>query len=188
MLVTEPFNEIALLGLGTFSRRFRDDGQADQASAIGAVLVNRLKNATKATDRLTALRAITNSGYALALLDVLAFLSSDDEDVRVAAVRALQSMRDPKVDDLLADRMQSDASTAVRMSALTAAKVREPSDILSRAAENAATTAADPHVRFRAVELLASWLPRRPAVRSVLEQIARDESEPRIRDAAQTAL
>jgi hypothetical protein len=54
--------------------------------------------------------------------------------------------------------------------------------------QDAATTAADPHVRFRAVELLASWLPRHPAVRSVLEQIARDESEPRIREAAQTAL
>jgi len=188
LLKDDPFSEEGLLSLGTFSRRLRDAGSIDQANELGALLVNRLKAARFLSDRLTALRAITNSGYAPALPEVVPYLTDGEPAVRAAAVVALQSMNDPKVDDIIAQRMQSDSASDVRISALGAAKVREPTDVLAHAVEDAAVKAADPHVRYRAVELLAMWLSSRPDVRSTLEQVAKNDLELRIRDRAQGAL
>jgi len=188
LLKTDPFNEQGLLSLGTYSRRLRDAGSVDEANELGALLVERLKAAKFVSDRLTALRAITNSGYAPALPYVTPFLTHGEPVVRSVAVRALQSMHDPKVDGIIAERLASDAASDVRISALGAAKVREPTDVLAHAVENAATSAEDPHVRYRAVELLASWVASRPDVRPTLERVAKNDLEVRIRDRAQGAL
>jgi hemoglobin-like flavoprotein len=104
------------------------------------------------------------------------------------AVRALQAIRDSKVDELIAERLLTDSASDVRISALSAAKVRQPTDILAGAVQNAAANAEDPHVRYRAVELLATWIDTRPDVRPTLEQIAQNDVELRIRDRAQSAL
>ena len=188
LLVADPFSEEGLLALGTYSRRLRDAGDTTQAEEIGALLVGTLKAATLQTDRLTALRAITNSGYAPALPYVVAALSAGEVEVRAAAVRSLQAMHDPKVDDILAERLRTDPASDVRISALTAVKVRSPTDVLAGAVENAAVSADDPHVRYRAVELLASWIDARPDIRPTLERIAGNDAEGRIRDRAQSAL
>ena len=187
-LKTDPFSEPALLGLGTYARRLRDGGDSESADSIGGLLVDRLGAATNLRDRLTVLRAITNSGYSPALDRVRPYLTDSENQTRVDAVRALQSMRDPRVDDLIADRLLSDSASEVRISALSAAKVREPTDTLATAVESAASKAADPHVRYRAVEILAQWITRRPDVRPALERVANDDVEPRIRERAQSAL
>jgi HEAT repeats len=187
-LAADPFNEIALLGLGTYSRRLRDAGSVDQANDLGALIVDRLAEAPTTTARLAALRAITNSGYAPALPAVKARLDDPNETIRATAVRALQSMNDPRVDGILSERLRSDPSSDVRVSALAAAKVREPTDALAQAVESAAESATDAHVRYRAVELLAAWVSRRPDVRPTLARIATNDAEIRIRDRAQSAL
>ena len=189
MLKDDPFNEQALLGLGTYSRRLRDSGAEDQATAIGELLVERLRAARVTTEHLTALRAITNSGYAPALTSVLPYLKGGQEEIRVAAVRALQSMQDPRVDPLLAESIRSDPSEEVRISALSAAKVRDSSDTLVSAVKDmAGDEAIDPHLRYRAVELLAAWSRGRADLRSTLEKVAKNDGEVRIRDLAQSAL
>jgi len=187
-LRADPFNENALLGLGTYSRRLRDSGDIEQANAIGELLLERLRAAPNASDVLTGLRAITNSGYAPALEHLAPYLTHDMDEIRVAAVRALQSMKGAKVDDVLAQRLASDPSSDVRVSALAAAKVRQPTDVLVHAVEGAATAADDPHVRYRAVELLAVWLSSRDDVRGALKKVAASEGEVRIRELAQSAL
>jgi hypothetical protein len=188
LLKNDPFNEQGLLSLGTYSRRFRDGGQEPEAEELGALLVGTLKVARTVPDRLTAIRALGNSGFDGALPFLGPSLADGRDDIRVAAVRALQSMRDPKVDELIADRLNSDPATEVRVSALKAAKVRAPSDVLVTAVETAATSAADPHVRYSAVELLSAWLEARPDVRPTLERASREDAEQRIRGQAQAAL
>jgi hypothetical protein len=187
ILRRDPFNEQALLGIGSYSRRLRDAGKTSEANALGELLVGRLTAADARSDRLTALRAIINSGYIGALPQLKAALGDADDDVRSAAVRALQAMHAAEIDSLIADRLLADPSGDVRVSALGAARVRQPTDTLTDAVENAATHAADPHVRYRAVELLLQWIPRRTGLRVVLEQIAKNDSESRIRERAQSA-
>jgi hypothetical protein len=188
MLKADPFSEQALLGLGSYARRLRDAGSLAQAASIGDILIDTLKSAKATIDILNSLRAITNSGYVPALPYVSAYLDKGDDGIRAAAVRSLQSMQDESVDGIIAQRIQSDSSSEVRISALGAAKVREPSDLLTRAVQHAAASADDAHVRYRAVDLLASWIPRRPDVRGTLERVAASDSEPRVRDRAQRAL
>jgi hypothetical protein len=48
--------------------------------------------------------------------------------------------------------------------------------------------AGEPRVRYHAVEVLAAWSRRRVDVRSTLERVAKNDTEPRVRDLAQGAL
>lgn len=184
----EPFNSNALYGLGTHARLYRDAGKRAQAKEIGEFLVGRLRLADDSSTRSLVLRAIANSGYDGALPEVLAKLSNRDEDVRVAALRAVQSMLDPRVDELLARFLRTDSSEKARLSAIESAALREPSKPLVTALELAATEDGDPHVRYSSVELLGRWLPQRPELRAALETVARNDDEPKVRERAKALL
>lgn len=187
LLVKEPFNPKALYGLGTFSRRLRDTGDEKRAGELGEFLVTKLAAASTVSSIITMLRSIANSGYAGALPKVMPLLTDKREQVRVDAVRSLQSMKDPRVDGLIAGRVTSDASSAVRISGIQAAQVREPTDSLVRGLL-AATSAGDPHVRYRAVEVLLRWAPRRPELKAELERLAASDQERRIRERISSGL
>lgn len=188
LLRVDPFDRRALYGLGTFARRLRDDGKTKEANSLGDFLVARLEQAKNDTDLVTVLRSIANSGHSPALRSVVPYLTDDRDKVRSAAVRALQSMRDPQVDGILASRLRDESSRSVRLSTLEAVRVREPSTVLTDAVASVSTDAADTHVRFRAVELMIRWLPQRPALRATLELVAKNDSEPKVRNRAQAAL
>jgi hypothetical protein len=188
VVARDPFHPGALYGLGTHARLFRDQGRPSEASAIGRFLLERLERAEGASSLGVVLRAIANSGYDAALPLVTPYLSDQREEVRKAAVRALQSMQTAEVDALIAQRIEADSSKEVRLSAIQAARLRTPSDVLVTALSAAGATAAEPHVRFRAVELLARWLPERPGLRPALEQIAKADVESHIRERALAAL
>ena len=188
LLRGDPFDIRGLYGLGTFARRLRDEGKTAESDALGEFLVAKLGQAKNPTDKVTALRSIANSGYAKALARILPYLSDDSEKMRSAAVRALQSMRDPRVDGLLAARLHDDGSNVVRLSALDAVQLREPSPVLTDAVVAAGTQATDTHLRFRAVEVMIRWLPQQPTLRATLEVVAKNDAEPKIRNRAQAAL
>jgi HEAT repeat protein len=187
-LANEPFDEQALYGLGTYSRRLRDRGDAQGASEIGEFLLSRFPLVQGPSQLLTLLGAIANSGYAPALPKLSPFLSHERERVRAAAVHALQSIDDPEADNILATQLESDASSEVRVSAIEAAKVREPTDVLAHALTDAATHASDAQVRYRAVETIAVWMRKRMELRSTLEQVAQKDPEERVRNQARAAL
>ncbi len=188
VLAKDPFNPKALYGLGTYARRLRDAGNAGEAKELGELLLARLNLAGGPSSLVTVLRAIANSGYAPALARVAPYLDDTRDGVRGAAVRALQSMQDTKADRLIASRLESDTSNEVRISAIEAAHVREPNDLLAQALASSATGATDPHVRYRAVELMTQWLPLRSDFRPTLERVAASDAEERIRERAKAAL
>jgi hypothetical protein len=182
-----PLHTGALYGLGTYSRLLRDQGSLEESKAIGEFLVARLKITTGDSTISTVLKAIANSGYAGALSRVKPYLRDQRELVRAAAVRALQSMQDARVDGIIAERLTSDESPKVRLSALEAAEIRGPGLELAEALSET-INAEDRHVRYRAVELMADWLPRRPELRATLALVAKGDTEVRIRERAQSAL
>ena len=102
--------------------------------------------------------------------------------MRAAAVRALQSMVDPRVDGLIAGRLLTDDATEVRTAAVDAAKQREASDTLTNAAMQTALQATDAVVRYHAVELLLQWMHQRPDLRAFLTGIEANDPEPRVRE------
>jgi hypothetical protein len=188
LLVSSPFDESALYGLGTFSRRLRDSGKQEKSAEIGQLLIEQLRAAKTESTLVAVLGGLTNSGYANALPVVKPYVHDGRETVRVAAVRALQSMRDPAVDGIIAERLKTDASSAVRISAIAAAQVRQPTDEVAEALSTLVVSSSDPRVRIRAVELMSQWLERRPDLRSTLQTVATNDAEPQVRARAKTAL
>jgi HEAT repeat protein len=189
LLEKEPFSTQALYGLGTFARRFRDAGQAEQARSISTLLRERLRMAGNIAPRLlTVLTALMNCGCDDALPDVKPFLKDYREGVRAVAVRALQSMRDPAVEGLLATRLLTDPASEVQLAAIDSLRVRVPTDELVRAVSSVAASAPDPRVRYRAVELAVQWLPTRKDLGATLARIATNDPEPKVRSRAQAAL
>jgi hypothetical protein len=189
LLERDPLNAGALYGLGTYSRLYRDAGATEEAKALGELLVGRFDVSKGGPMSLgIVLRAIANSGYAGALPRVTPYLDHKDERIRVAAMRAVQSMRDPRVDGILAEHLRTDVSPQVRLSALEAAKLREPNQVLVAALTDASTKSEDRHVRYRAVELMSDWLSKRPELRGTLELVAKNDAEAKIRERAKEAL
>jgi hypothetical protein len=177
----------ALYGIGSYSRRFRDQGDAAQSAALGQILLDRLNAAKNEYRTVEGLRAISNSGFAGALEKTRQLLGDRRERVRAAAVRALRSMQDPEVDRLLVARLADDSSQAVLLATLETMQARPPSDTLLRALKNSSSI-ADRHVRYRIVELMSRWLKEHPDLRPSLEAVAKNEQEQKIRDLAKAAL
>lgn len=189
MLKDDPFSETALYGLGTYARHLRDAGNRDEAARIASVLGDSLERAGAVKSRVeTVLAAIANSGSEQLLPRVAPFLTDRADGVRAIAVRALQSMHDPQVDTLIAARMATDTASEVRIAAMDAAGVREPADLVVRALREVAVSDDDPRVRYRGVDLLTSWLPKRNELRTTLQVIASKDPEPQVRSRAQAAL
>jgi hypothetical protein len=188
VLEDDPFHAGALYGIGTHSRLLRDEGRLEDAGELGDFLVGRLALAKGPRSVAVVLKAIANSGYDVALPRVLPYLHDKREAVRMAAVRSLQSMQKPEVDSLIAERIEGSDSKEVKLSAIAAARVRKPGGVLEKALMAAGARGAEPQVRYRAVELMAKWLPARPELRETLERIAKDDLEAHIRERALAAL
>ncbi|MEP7050523.1 MAG: hypothetical protein ABJB12_09235 [Pseudomonadota bacterium] len=187
-LARDPFNTSALYGLGSYARHYRDSGDAAQAKAIGELLIDKLNYTGDLVPRLVVtLGGITNSGYVPALEAVAVHLRDTRGAVRAAAVRSLQSMQDPRVDPLIAATLTSDKDQDVATSAIDAARIRTPSDVLAQALASAAVESTEANVRYRCVELMVRWLDKRPELRSVLQKIAAGDPEERVRALAQGA-
>jgi hypothetical protein len=184
---SDPLHVFAVYGLGTISRRLREAGEVAQADAIVQGLVAQLKAVHSPTDQVDALRAIANSGGVAAFDAVIPLLEAKDLNVRVAAVDAVRLMQRPEVDGIIAKSLgQPEAS--VQEAALDAVSVRTPTPALVAALQRAATSAAKPGLRLKAVRIMVRWLPLRPELRPSLEHLAASDELEQVRKEAQAAL
>jgi hypothetical protein len=187
ILEKKPYDPTALYALGSYSRRFRDDGKLEHASELGELLTKRLSSAVGSMQVVTVLRAIGNSGYAGALAAVSRYVDDANGTVQGASILALGPMKDSAVDGILASRLRPESSTETRLSVIEAAQVREPSGTLASAIAGVYQSSAV-SVRHRAVDLFARWLPRQPNLRGLLEKISQSDPEERIRARAKALL
>ena len=178
----------ALYGLGTVARHLRESGKSDRSDAISEMLLKRLKRAKSSSERVHVLRAIANAGYISSVNDIVPFLSSEDASVRGAAVQSLRLMKHPRVDLLIAHQLEKENSRRARLDALSAAKVRKPSKVLSDAVIHVATTAADSQSRMKAVQLMINWMVALPDLRTTLAHIAEADENLTIQGAAEAAV
>lgn len=188
-LSRNPFSTGALYGLGSYAMYFRDNGDRQREASIGALLLERLDHADDVVPRLiVTLGGITNSGYLGALPAVTRHMQDRRPGVRAAAVRALQFMPGPQIDPLIASALLSDTDLSVTVAALDAVQAREPSDVLAEALTQVARRSDNPNARYKSVDLLARWGKGRPALRTVIQQVASSDPEERVRALAQSAL
>ena len=183
----DPLHVFALYGLGTISRRLRAAGEGARADTIVQKLVTDLSEVSTPADQVNVLRAIANSGGVIAFDAVRPLLDAKPVNVRVAAVDALRLMQRPEVDGIIAKSL-SQPEAAVQDAALDAVSVRTPTPALVGALQQAASSAAKPGLRLKAVRIMVQWLPQRPELRASLERLASSDELEQIRKTAQTAL
>jgi hypothetical protein len=184
---SDPLRVTALFGLGTIARRLREAGQIDRSDAVVLALTNALSVATTDDDRVTALRAIANSGAASAFDSTKPFLQAKELRVQAAAVDSLRLMVRPEVDGIIAAEL-AQPDGVLQSAALDAISVREPSAVLATALDQAAKSDARPANRLKAVRIMGQWLSKRPELRPSLTLLAESEGLDQIRQAAKEAL
>jgi hypothetical protein len=178
----------ATYGLGTFARKLREAGEVERAARISKLLVGRLAAAHDDQQKVTVLRGLANAGDAGAMEAVRPYLGSGSAQLRAAAVQALRLVPSPEVDRLIAERLASEQERLPRDEALSAASPRPASPVLVAAVEKVASTAPDPQGRLLAVRLLGHWLRGRADLRPALEEVARGDAEPKVREEARRLL
>jgi hypothetical protein len=177
----------ARYGLGTYSRRFRERSDTFAAAKLGNFLLARLDIKQGELTVCESLRALANAGFAPVLGKISPFLADKRDQVRVDAVRAIASIDDARVDDLIVQKLAADSAKSVRLAAIDAIADRTTSPTLLTSLRKA-TFDEDPHVRYQAVKLLVRLLPKHPDLRDALAQAASRDEEQKIRDLAKAAL
>jgi hypothetical protein len=109
----------ARLASGALSRAGRKN-HSEEADAIEAELVARLKRAATVEERKAFMAALGNSAGPRAAAVLRASLKDDREDIRAKAARDLRLVPGPENDALLASLLTQEGSTAVRADALFA--------------------------------------------------------------------
>lgn len=185
----DPAHRInAIYGLGIQARHLREQGQAELAKRAAQPLGELLRGARSTTERVHLLRGVANSGDPALLVAVKPLLSDADGTVRGAALEALRLMDAPEVDGIVANSLRHETSYETLRAAVSAAKARKPSAALVAALSDTARGSEDSQTRYRATQLLASWLGQRPELREVLSQLAQHDQNEDVRDVAARAL
>ena len=188
-LAQDPvLTDFGVFGLGSAARRLRDQGDVASADRLASDLVQRLQVARDDRVRIQALRGIANSAYPGAVEAIKPFLKAKERNVRSAAVEALQLVRTPAADALVAETATDAESAIVRNTAVRVAAARAPSNVLVEALTHLALNEPDDSTRQRAVEVIARWLPRRTDLRGVLEKVSLSDHQQPIKDVALRAL
>lgn len=165
----------ALLVLGAVGARVRSS-DPERAGNIA----RRLEDSV-AADGPIALEALGNLGPGSTPAASLAAYDSEDELLRLAAVRSVRQTLDSAADRLLSRALAGDSSEAVRAEA-GAALARRPRG--TEAATRALAADASDLVRTRIVGALGESAGGDPASRQLLEGVARWDTSPGVRERA----
>ena len=185
-LKVPEMKEHGLLGLGTFSRRWRTGRHEDVAPRAAELIATELKSAKTPEEKKRALLAVANSGDPALFDQAKAFQVSDNPEVRQAAIQAVRLMKDKRVEPLLASLLKEaepPSEVEAILSALEQQKRVEESTVAL--VEERTKPVVDAVVRRQAAITLGKWRSQWPRVDKVLEQLAKSDPDARVREAAQ---
>lgn len=185
-LGTPEMKEHGLLGLGTFSRRWRASSHEEVANRAAELIASELKKAKTSEEKERALLAVANSGDVSLFEPAAAFQGAEDPGVRGAAIQAVRLMKDNRVEPLLASRLKAAESPSEVETILSALEQRKRVEESTVALVEAKTKPeADAVVRRQAAITLGKWRAQWPRIVPVLEQLAKLDPDARVREAAQ---
>jgi HEAT repeat protein len=188
LLDDAPLRTTATYVLGAMSRYLRSSGETERASRITVRLLQQLEQAKDDKERVATLHGLANTGDNQALAAIRPFVAHEDSSLRMAAAQTLAAMTSTEAESLLAERLEKEAATSVRTAVLNACAARAPTTRLIAAVEKISSAAPDPHGRIEAVRVLGRWMSSHPELRTSLEQIAKNDKEVKVREAAERLL
>lgn len=175
------------LVLGAIAHQLGAPAESDPSGPLVETLLGLARSAQEDTALIAAIDALGNAGSPASMGVLLAGLRSPSPGVRNAAVRALRLMPPGPADGAIRQTLLVDPATGVRQGAVFAAGFRDPRAF---AEVFTARVVADssPAVRAALVAALATGRPTLPSFGTTLEQVARDDADESVREAARRAL
>jgi HEAT repeat protein len=175
----------ATLAQGNASLRMHDQDPAAAAAQVDALLA-RYRRAVDDQERALVLRALGNTGDPRILEVVVLGLASPTLDVQISATEALRLVPGAAADKLLLSRF-TDPEALVRGAAVFATVERDLAPF-TQALARAARQDPEIGVRRAIVDLAAARLADSPALRALVEQVAKTDADPEVREAARKIL
>ncbi len=177
--------EHGVLGLGTFSRRWRQAGQVELANRASDRVAAELRGTTDSQKRELCLLALANAGDARLFEQVVPLLESQDERVRHAAIQSVRLMDDARVEPLLVGLLPKatlPAESVVVLSALAQRTLVGDTTVSAVLLET--KPERDPAVRRQATIALANWRTQYPHLAEALANLASTDADARVRESA----
>lgn len=186
----EPLlQEHGLLGLGTFSRLWKQNGQNEASQQANELIEQQLAQASTKAQKRACLLAIANTGDAGFYEQALALQEEQDPQVREAAILAVRLMRDSRVEPRLVELLKTHSTLNEAITILSSlahrTTVQEATVQLVKQHTQAEKDAAE---RREATMTLAAWQKQWPQIRETLSHLAEQDPDARVREAAQRAL
>jgi HEAT repeat protein len=156
------------------------------ARAAVSFLAGALKESRDPARTERCLDALGNTGHADALPTLITYASFGPESARAKAVFGLRFIDDPRVEDLLAQRLTREQPVAVRQAAVEALSLRGGPDRYAHLEE--ALRDPSEQVRRTVIAALATDPDRGPRWERLLSTAAREDPSERVREHARQAL
>ena len=163
----------SLYGLGTYSRRLREAGRIRRSNRHRPVPRRACRGGQTVSPFLTALRAVADAGFSLRHC---LSSSTTDRSARAdgsPATRALRSMPDAKVDELLVATLKTDRPRAVAHVRARFRPGRRSTTCSREASPRPPRQRWFQRIGYRAVQLLIKVAAERPELRLSLEHVAK---------------
>jgi len=183
----ERLRETAILGLGTFVRRYREASEVKAAEKGAAQLRSWLASAVSVQDQTRVLLAIANAGSPELYPDVVAYQDVKDPKVRDAAVQAIRLMPLPVVEPRLVELLQKSGGADLISVLRALAKRTEVERSTALLVQDYLKGGWAPDVRREAAVALLTWRNHYPEVMSRLRELASEDEDPRVREVAREA-
>jgi hypothetical protein len=185
LLADADFEEHARYGLGLFSRRLREQGQAKPAEELVSLLLTELPAAKAERHRVILLRALSNAGHPSARAAIKPFIVAESRAVREAAIEALTLDSDAEVDALYAQRLRDEQDPRVHELILRRiVQHRKPTRAVTEALSYVLAQEAL-HSSWRsAVDLLVAWRHTAPDALALLREVEQHSPDPTLRQLA----
>jgi HEAT repeat protein len=178
----------ALLALGAAARHAADGENSGVAQRYVREIERSARTATGLEQRTLMLSALGNTASLDVLSTVRTALADPDPNVRSSAVSALRLMPGAEVDELIASTLARDPDAGVRRSAADSCGVRPIQGALLAGLVTSLKQEKDAYVRLGVVAALAQIARTSSEVRALLSAVAKDDSAPEVRAAAERAI
>jgi len=178
---------MARLALGSMARRLAATAP-ERAAAIVEQLCGGLAGAPTAAARKSYLLALGNAGSAAALPAVRPFLEDASPDLRAAAVRSLRFVTTTEAENIILRALSSDPEAEVRAQAVEALADKDMTPAAFAVEKTSVLNDASVRVRLALVRSLWKVRDQFPEVRSLVEEVARNDPSKDVREAAAAQL
>jgi HEAT repeat protein len=168
----------ALLALGVLGNTLRKNGGEEEYSILADNLRSKLDESANNFDMTTTtLLAIGNTGDPSFVPNIEPYFSSENPSLRATSAKALRNMDDKESLTLLADNLQEEKDSRVRLSLVKSLGNRKADEQSISTVRDLVTREKDKGVRYNLIRYLVNNMYKFPENKEALEKLLKQKND-----------